>query len=267
MKGMTLRDAMARSGDTLMGPAHPAGEPFPILVKWLDCRERLSLQVHPPANAAAIFGGDPKSENWYIADATAGAAVFIGMQHRVTRAQFESAIRLGAVETLVHRVAVRAGDSVFVPSGRVHAIDAGNLILEIQENSDTIYRVFDWNRPGLDGKPRELHIEKSLASITFDDVAPEVRTADSKDPVLADCPHFRIRRFFLQRGERLPTKETSAGPWLIHVVSGVVEERLAGERMAGGDNALAPYANPAMVEALEESVVLITDQFSLPISG
>src|SRR5439155_3212833 len=115
---------------------------------------------------------EPKNEMWYIADAAPGAELYVGLKRGVTREQFEQKIRTGEVAECFHRLKVRAGDAMFLPSGRVHAIGAGLVIFEVQQNSDTTYRVFDWNRVGLDGKPRALHIEQSLASIDFNDFEP-----------------------------------------------------------------------------------------------
>src|SRR5208283_4935377 len=157
----------------LLGDAKPANENrFPLLCKILDAREKLSLQVHPPASRAAELGGDPKTEMWYIADAAPDAELYAGFKRGVTRAQFEKKIRTGDVAGCFHRIKVRKGDAMFLPSGRVHAIGAGLVIFEIQQNSDTTYRVFDWNRTGLDGQSRELHVAQSIASIDFNDFEP-----------------------------------------------------------------------------------------------
>jgi mannose-6-phosphate isomerase len=157
----------------LLGDAKPANENrFPLLCKILDAREKLSLQVHPSANKAAGLGGEPKTEMWFIADAAPGAELYVGLKRGVTRAEFERRVQDGSVAQCFHHIPVRAGDAMFLPGGRVHAIGAGLVIFEIQQNSDTTYRVFDWNRVGLDGKPRALHIAESLASIDFNDFEP-----------------------------------------------------------------------------------------------
>jgi mannose-6-phosphate isomerase len=161
-----------------------------LLVKLLDCRERLSLQVHPPASVAAKLGGEPKTEMWYILDAAPDAHLIAGLRRGVTREMFQAAIQSpnSKIEDFVHRFPVRAGDSVFIPSGRVHAIDAGLVIVEIQQNSDTTYRVYDWGRVGLDGRARPLHIAESLASIDFNDFEP------SPTPLPIHCEHFRVEK-------------------------------------------------------------------------
>jgi len=145
---------------------------FPLLIKILDAQDRLSLQVHPPASKAAALGGEPKTEMWHIAEAQPGAELYVGLRRGVSRAEFEAKLKSGTVAECFHRLEVKAGDTMFLPSGRVHAIGSGLVIFEIQQNSDTTYRVFDWNRVALGGKPRELHLPQSLASIDFEDFEP-----------------------------------------------------------------------------------------------
>ena len=172
LAGKDLHWLMENYGSELLGKAKSAKGRFPLLIKILDAQEKLSLQVHPPAHKAVELMGDPKTEAWYIADAAPGAELYVGLKRGVTRAEFEKKINNGSVAECFHRVPVKAGDTMFLPSGRVHAIGAGLVIFEIQQNSDTTYRVFDWNRVGLDGKPRELHVAESLASINFEDFEP-----------------------------------------------------------------------------------------------
>jgi mannose-6-phosphate isomerase len=128
---------------------------------------------------------------WYVAHAEPGARLYAGVKKDVTREVFATALQSGIVAECVHAVEAREGDSLFVPSGRLHALGAGLLIYEIQQNSDTTYRVFDWNRVGLDGKPRELHVEQSMRCIDFADVEPEL---DHNATSLASCEHFEVTR-------------------------------------------------------------------------
>ena len=173
--GKNLRWLMENHAAEILGDAKPAAENrFPLLCKILDAREKLSLQVHPPASKAAELRGEPKTEMWFIAEAAPRASLFVGLKRGVTRAEFEKRIADGTVADCFHRIPVRAGDTMFLPSGRVHAIGDGLVIFEIQQNSDTTYRVFDWNRVGLDGRPRELHVVPSLASIDFNDFEPKL---------------------------------------------------------------------------------------------
>lgn len=176
---------------------------FPILIKLLDARETLSVQVHPPAAIAPALEGEPKSEAWVLAGADPGAHLYVGMRSGVTRAAFEAALAAGEdVSAMLHRVDVADGDAIFIPSGRVHAIGGGCLIAEVQQNSDTTYRVFDFNRPGLDGALRELHIEPSLRSIDFDDVEPAL--ADPAAESIVAIPDFELDRWTLAAGEERP---------------------------------------------------------------
>jgi len=172
LAGKNLRWLMEHHERELLGDAQPPNGRFPLLVKLLDAREKLSLQVHPPADKAAALGGEPKTEMWYIAQAAPGAELYVGLKRGVTPTEFEQKIQTGDVANCFHRLPVATDDAMFLPSGRVHAIGAGLVIFEIQQNSDTTYRVFDWNRVGLDGKPRELHVTQSLASIDFGDFEP-----------------------------------------------------------------------------------------------
>ena len=189
LAGKNLRWLMEHHADELLGKVKPTPDNrFPLLCKILDARDRLSLQVHPPASKAAELGGEPKTEMWHITDATPGAELYVGLKPGVTRAEFEQKIQTGEVAECFHRIPVRAGDTMFLPSGRVHAIGAGLVIFEIQQNSDTTYRVFDWNRVGLDGKPRELHIPQSLASIDFNDFAPPLA-----DTSFSAAGNFQVR--------------------------------------------------------------------------
>jgi mannose-6-phosphate isomerase len=175
LAGRTLRWLMENNAAEILGDVKPAAEGrFPLLCKILDAREKLSLQVHPPADKAKKLKGEPKTEMWFITDAAPEADLFVGIKRGVTRAEFEKKISDGSVADCFHRIPVRADDAMFLPSGRVHAIGAGLVIFEIQQNSDTTYRVFDWNRVGLDGKPRELHVPQSLASINFNDFEPKL---------------------------------------------------------------------------------------------
>jgi mannose-6-phosphate isomerase len=191
--GMTLHELWTRHRAAVFGAAFADWEAprFPLLIKVLDCAEDLSIQVHPPAAVAPALGGEPKTEMWYVAHADADAHIYAGLRAGVSRAAFEGALADGSVAACVHRLEARTGDSLFVPSGRIHALGAGLLIYEIQQNSDTTYRVFDWNRVGLDGKPRALHVRESLACIDFSDVEPALSHADG---LLASADDFRVTR-------------------------------------------------------------------------
>jgi mannose-6-phosphate isomerase len=270
LRGRTFRQALAEHGADIMGPHWQTGHSFPILIKWLDCRERLSLQVHPPAAIAAELKGEPKTENWYIAHTEPGAQLIVGLKRGVTQDEFKRAITSNTVDRCVHRFRVAAGDSILVHSGQVHAIDAGNLILEIQQNSDTTYRVYDWGRVGLDGVPRELHIEQSLRSIDWTDFEPAPLRAAPTSGVIADCAEFRIRRVVLGAGEKVNLR-AGEQPRLLSIVSGelrVMDDGNGGTRspfrqkLGRGENVLVPFAGAFTFVADTTTIVLITENFA-----
>src|SRR5438309_6219805 len=142
LKGKTLHELWSQHRQEIFGDL-PDAPRFPLLIKLLDARERLSLQVHPPEKIAARLGGEPKSEFWYVAAADPGAKLFQGFRKSMTQAQFEKALRAGTVANHVHKIRSKSGDAAFLQAGCLHAVSAGNLLIEIQQNSDNNYRDFD----------------------------------------------------------------------------------------------------------------------------
>lgn len=198
--GQTLHELWRDHRTEVFGEGMPEVSRFPILAKLLDAQEKLSLQVHPSAAVARALGGEPKTEIWYFAAADVGAEIYAGLRPGVTRERFEAAVLGGTVADLVHRIPVKAGDAFFVPSGRLHAIGPGNLLIEIQQNSDTTFRLFDWGRDAQGVPPRKLQIKEALQSIAFDDFEPGViRPAGD---TLLQCPHFAVEKWDLQRARR-----------------------------------------------------------------
>ncbi len=241
--GMTLHELWNEKREEIFGAGMPSSDRFPLLVKILDAREDLSIQVHPPAALAEQLKGDPKTEMWYIAAAQEQARLVVGLRADTTRESFASAIENGSVADLVHQIPVCKGDSIFIPSGRLHAIGAGLLIFEIQQNSDTTYRVFDWNRVGLDGKARELHIDESLASIDFSDVEPELDVAQGA--VIASCEYFLVERFTLAAGQALGLATPDRFS-LLHVVEGKIHAS-DGSVWPAGTSLLLPRGEAAVI--------------------
>lgn len=193
LRGTSLHDLWTKQRAEIFGEGLPDTPRFPLLFKLLDCEDRLSLQVHPPPDVAAKLGGEPKTEMWFFMHTSGDSGVFAGLKCGVTRERFDDAIQRGGVAELVHHLPTHPGDAIHIPSGRIHAIGAGNVIFEVQQNSDTTYRVFDWNRPGLDGKPRALHVIESLASIDFSDTEP--RLAQPRGETVVACEFFRVERW------------------------------------------------------------------------
>lgn len=194
--GRTLHDLWRDHRPEVFGEHLPDSARFPILAKLLDAEETLSLQVHPAATRSALEPGESKTEMWYFAQAEAGAEIYAGLRRGVDRAQLERALQKGDPIPLVHRIAIKTGTSFFVPSGRLHAIGAGNLLVEIQQNSDTTYRLFDWHRVDTAGRPRSLQIDEALRSIDFDDFEPGL--VQPHGELLVQCPHFQVEHWALE---------------------------------------------------------------------
>jgi mannose-6-phosphate isomerase len=194
LRGKTLHDLWTQDRSEIFGDL-PDAPRFPLLVKLLDAHEKLSLQVHPPEKVARKLGGEPKTEFWYVAAADPGAELYLGFRDSITRDQFEKAIRDGTEADHVYKIRVKTDDAAFLPAGRLHALGAGNLLIEIQQNSDTTYRVFDWNRADDKGKGRQLHIDQALQSIDFDDVRPGL--LESEGELLLRHDLFEIQKWNL----------------------------------------------------------------------
>jgi mannose-6-phosphate isomerase len=198
LKGKTLHDLWTDDRSAIFGNV-PNGPRFPLLIKLLDARETLSLQVHPPEQFARKLGGEPKSEFWYVAAADARAKLCLGFCQRINREEFEQALHSGTAAEYVHKIRVKAGAAAFLPAGRLHAVSGGNLLIEIQQNSDTTYRVFDWNRNDpATGMKRDLHVEQAIQCIDFEDVQPKL--IQSEGELLIRNNLFEIRKWNLDEG-------------------------------------------------------------------
>ena len=194
LHGTTLHELWTQRREEIFGSVADAPR-FPLLIKILDVSEKLSLQVHPAAHVAGRLAGEPKSEFWYVAGAEE-TEVFLGFHKPITRKQFEETIRDGTVIDYVHKIAVHAGDAIFLPAGQVHAAGAGNLLVEIQQNSDTTYRIFDWNRTDpASGKQRELHVERAIQCIDFENVQPKL--IETEGELLVRDRMFEIQKWNL----------------------------------------------------------------------
>jgi len=256
-RGRSIRWLLDQHGSFIMGLPWKAGRRFPLLIKVLDAAERLSLQVHPPPRIARELKGQPKMEMWYFLGAEPRAAVLAGLKKGVRREDFERHLRAQTLEPLIHRIPVSPGDAMVIPSGRIHAIDAGCLILEIQQNSDTTYRIYDWNRVEPDGKPRQLHIEQTLKSMNFHDFEPRLVKRPSKSGVrdLADFRHFHTQSWSLDQERPLPTETVV----ILHMAEGQMEiVSEAGEkcRLNRGETALLA-ALPHQVRPVDNKVEVI----------
>ncbi|MBQ8409456.1 MAG: class I mannose-6-phosphate isomerase [Clostridia bacterium] len=193
--GLKLSEYVARIGKEALGENAKKYDYFPLLIKLIDARGDLSVQVHPSDSYALENEGEyGKTEMWYILGCEEGASLYYGFAKDVSIDEYKNAIKEGRLTDLLNKVPVKPGDVFFIPAGTVHAIGAGILICEIQQNSNTTYRVYDYNRRDKDGNLRPLHIEKALA-VSDLKRSPELPcVADSDDALLSSCEYFEVRR-------------------------------------------------------------------------
>ncbi len=227
LMGKTLEQLIQEHGRKIFG-RHDPRSTFPLLFKFLDCHRNLSVQVHPDDELARQL--DPpdlgKTEAWIILDAAPGAKVYAGLKRGIGRDALAREVSRGTTESCLHSFEPRPGDCIFVPAGVLHALGAGLLVAEIQQASDTTYRLFDWNRVDADGKPRPLHIEDALAAIdyAFGPVLPVESTPTDRSYVrnLVACEKFVLDRWSFDREQSLGDDDRFH---LIAVLSGAVEVR------------------------------------------
>ena len=224
---------------------------FPILCKLLDAQENLSLQVHPPPELAKELGGEPKSEFWYVADTAPKSVLVAGLKKGTTRAAFEKAIKDGSVEKHVHSIGLTAGDSIFLPSGRLHALGGGNLIVEIQQNSDTTYRVWDWERTKRGRAARKMHIEEAMRCIDFSDYEPALLKPKGESLVRHEL--FQVDKWMLKEERELVPDGAFA---IVVCLSGAL--KCGGRQFKAGDFFLLPAKlEERMVRPGSEDVSLL----------
>lgn len=273
--GGTLRDLVVGHADALLGSTgarlEDGSRRFPLLVKYLDAHDRLSVQVHPGAEHAARRepGSLGKTEMWLVLEALPGAEVIAGLKPGVRREEVRDALRANRLPDLVRNHAVRAGDVILIPGGRVHALGKGIIVLEIQQTSDVTYRLYDWGRIGADGKPRELHVEQALDAIEFDDkegprLTPIVRTETyGTRKLLAVTRHFFTEAWDTGNAsgpvQPVSARSTGFSPDLLMFVKG--SGRIAWEGGAldvpHGRTAIVPAKQgPYLVELREPSLVV-----------
>ncbi len=208
LAGTSLGKLVRHRGEELFGHPQPQ-KCFPLLVKFLDAAQALSVQVHPnDAQAARQTPPDlGKTEAWVILAADPGSKLHAGLKPGVDRQQLADAVRDGTCEALLHSFEPKAGDCIFIPAGTVHAIGKGLLVAEVQQSSDTTFRLFDWNRVGPDGKPRALHVEQSLDAIDFDrgPISPQRPEPTGNPSVsrLVACDKFIIDRWDFKEGRAI----------------------------------------------------------------
>jgi len=254
--GKTLNELWTQNKEEIFGKNLPSCDRFPLLLKVLDARERLSLQVHPPEILSEKLKAEPKTEMWYVAEASNQAVIYYGLKDDVTESDFKKSIELGSLEDKIKSFPVVKGDFIFLPSGCLHAIGEGIVIFEIQQNSDTTFRVYDWNRLGTDGTTRKLHKEESLMSIDFKDNTPLMGSAENGS--LLECPYFNVDILTLEEGGKTAFKKDSNFAIYIVAEGSVCFDD---SRFGAGDFFLYPYdeqENSIEFHADKKSTILRT---------
>lgn len=216
LAGLGLDDVREQYGREWFGTSgfSPKNGRFPLLIKLLDCNDDLSVQVHPTDFYEGLPQGElGKTEMWYILDAKPGATIIYGLKGNVDRETLEAAIAEGRIMDSLQVVPVEAGDAFYIPAGTVHALCSGVVVAEIQQNSDTTYRLYDYNRPGLDGKLRELHVEDSLAVIAYEGAGAQRMKTDSIASgewlTIASSPYFLVEKGIVKEPLELQTPSYS----------------------------------------------------------
>lgn len=196
-KGQTLPEIVARYGAEFLGKKNyeKFGNDFPLLIKFIDARQDLSIQVHPDDELSAQRHGKMgKNEMWYVVDADRGSQLIAGFTQKIETSEYAQKVADGSIENDLNKVCVSEGDCFYIPAGRVHGIGAGMVIAEIQQTSDVTYRIYDYLRRDRDGNLRELHTELALDAIDFEDITtdPKVNYTEKRDDIvsLVQCPFF-----------------------------------------------------------------------------
>ena len=193
-RGATLHELWLEHREEIFGHVRDSLR-FPLLLKLLDAQENLSLQVHPPQAIAEKVGGESKTEFWYISNAAPQGRVYAGVRKGTTRDSFLKALEEGRVEEQLHAIQATTGDGIFLPSGRMHALGAGIVLVEIQENSDTTYRIYDWDREKKGRVARQMHIAEAMQCVDFNDVEPGLLHAQGE--TLARNEFFEVEKWNL----------------------------------------------------------------------
>ena len=262
LAGWTLRDLVREYGAQLVGSGPPADTRFPLLFKFLDAHRALSVQVHPNDSQAARL--DPpdygKTEAWVVLHADPGSCIYAGLRDGIGPEALQSALETGSLEDVLHQVRPRVGDCLLIEAGVVHALGAGLVIAEIQQSSDTTYRLFEWNRVGPDGRPRALHLEAGLAVVDFErgpvqPVKPEP-SAELGTERLVACDKFVMNRREL---EQLGHVGGDARFHILVVLAGRlgVERDRAAEPAVRGTTLLIPAACEPLALRPETPVTLL----------
>ena len=239
--GKTLPEYVEILGKEALGKKAEKFSYFPLLIKFIDAKDNLSIQVHPADEYALKVEGEyGKTEMWYVLEAEEGAYLYYGFNRDITKEEFAERIKNNTILEVLNKVNVKAGDVFFIDAGTVHAIGSGLMICEIQQNSNTTYRVYDYDRRDKEGNARPLHVEKAI-EVSKLTKAPELKKAEND--VLASCEYFTVKKAIVN-GEKTVKIDESSFVSLI-VVNGSGEVALGEDKLAvtKGDSIFVPAQN------------------------
>lgn len=244
--GLTLAEYIEKNGKGVLGTNCGKFENFPILIKLIDAKDNLSVQVHPDNEYAQRVEGEyGKTEMWYIVDCDEGAELLYGFKSEISKEEFRERIENNTLLEVTDSVPVKKGDVFFIEAGTLHAIGKGILIAEIQQNSNTTYRIYDYGRVGADGKPRQLHIDKAVEVTELRPATPYPQTEAFEENgavkrLLAKCEYFTVYSVDVETGARFSADETSFNSILL--LDGDAELTAGGETLAlkKGDSVFVP---------------------------
>ena len=227
--GLTLSAYIEKCGKEILGTNCARFSEFPVLIKFIDAKEPLSVQVHPSDEYALRVEGEyGKAEMWYVVASDPGASLYFGVNKALTKEEFKEHIENNTLTDVLYKADVKPGDVFFIQSGTIHAIGAGILICEIQQNSNTTYRVYDYGRRGADGKLRELHVEKAIdvSSLTPSDTADKQSAPESipcgTKTALASCEYFTTEKYEVDGTVEIDVNESSFASLVITEGEGTV---------------------------------------------
>ncbi len=261
LAGTTLHELVRTRGPELLGRHHPLDR-FPLLLKFLDAQKTLSVQVHPNDQQAARQSPPDagKTEAWLVLATEPGSLIYAGLHAHVHRDTLRQSLEQGNCESLLHRFEPSVGDCIFIPAGTVHALGAGIVVAEIQQSSDTTFRLFDWNRVGPDGRPRPLHIDRALEVIDFERGPVTARqpqpTGLPGRESLVSCPHFRLDRVRLSESLPLGGEDRCH---IVSVLAGTIrmEGDSSPDALSKGSTVLLPATARAVTATPAEEAILL----------
>jgi mannose-6-phosphate isomerase len=235
LAGKTLNELMVEYKERLMGRKFTNKNHFPLLIKIIDAYDNLSIQVHPEDEYACRVEGEAgKTEAWYVVNAKAGAQIVYGLKKDITKEDFIKAVETKTIGNTLKMESVMAGDMIFIPAGMIHALLGGVMVYEVQQNSDTTYRVYDYDRVGDDGKRRELHIEKAIGVINFK----QQLGCNFRDDSV-NCPYFSMEKLAIQ-GEKIENTKEQFIIYSVTAGSGEIAYKDSIESLDAGETVLIP---------------------------